>query len=132
MSTADMVFLGFGYAQNMDTTLGTPYTYAAYRLRNGIPDSPFLTYLAFPELSDGEALRLDISWDENKLYFKVGTNEQGGFSQEWEPYQRIGYLERTFTPKIIGLVACQGWTDDHRQPLHADTIPAFIDWVQIY
>jgi hypothetical protein len=40
-------------------------------------------------------------------------------------------VELPFVPKYIGIAAFQGFTDEHRQPLGADTIPAFFDYVKV-
>ncbi len=40
-------------------------------------------------------------------------------------------VELPFVPKYVGIAAFQGFTDEYGQPLGADTIPAFFDYLKV-
>jgi hypothetical protein len=127
-----IVLATFGYSDLEMTERTTPYFIAAYGLSRGVPIMPFHTVRVDPSRSDGSTLRLDILWTGEKFVCSSGTNDQGGFTQQWEPFRKYGELDKPFEPAYVGIFACQGWTDDNREPVDADIIQAYLDWVEIY
>ena len=93
---------------------------------------PFFTKLVQMEQNSGDKIRLDLSWTHDEIRFYSGVNESAGFSQEWDPFMKIGAMGKPFEPAYVGLFACQGWTNDDLRPLQADTIPVYLNWVEIY
>ena len=78
----------------------------------------------------------DVPWPAITIYVlikgrKISVNIQQG--HDWNPLVEAPELDRElpFTPAFIGLGAFQGFTDSNDQPLHADTIPAFFDYIKI-
>ena len=128
----DLIYMSFGFAGSLEKEGHSPWVISATRLRSGVPDMPFFTKLVQLDQNTGEKVRLDLNWTEDELRFFTGVNEANGFTEEWDPFMQIGALEMPFEPAYVGLFACQGWTNDDLEPLQADTIPAYLDWVEIY
>ena len=128
----DLVYMSFGYAGSLKEAGQSPWVISATRLRRGVPDMPFFTKLVQIEQNSGDKIRLDLSWTHDEIRFYSGVNESAGFSQEWDPFMKIGAMGKPFEPAYVGLFACQGWTNDDLRPLQADTIPVYLNWVEIY
>lgn len=72
--------------------------------------------------ADTVYLRLALRGKKCAVYYKTGFS--------WNEYNLVTNIDLDFDPVYVGLAAFQGWSRDDYSPKGADTIPAFIDWME--
>lgn len=79
----------------------------------------------FQQTPETKSFALKIEKRKVTVYFGFGDNSSA-FDLADNPE-----LILHFTPKYIGLCDFQGFTNEKNEPLNADTIPAFFDYVKV-
>ena len=114
--------IDFGYAYS--SGIGGRF-FDVLKLEGGVPVTNQTIWPSGPvdDMAESLEMKIVIQAQQFQYWTKVGNN--------WDPWYRMGEMEYGFQPAYVGIAAFQGQSNDQLQPLGADTIPVFFDYIYI-
>ncbi len=102
--------------------------YSTLRMQDSVPYEYPPVYMNFPQLSNETIQRIGFSIriDHRKVLISYLAGPTGIVFQEYPTRE----IELPFQPVYVGIAAFQGLTGSSGERLHADTIPAYFDYLK--